>query len=58
LWNIEVKNKIDELNILDEIQKLGDEITRHMDVPMGSVDATASKFFKLVYRNPSRTKVT
>lgn len=58
LWNTEVKNKIDELNILDEIQKLGDEITRHMDVPMGSVDATASKFFKLVYRNPSRTKVT
>ena len=58
LWHSEVENKIDEINILDKIQKLGDDITRHMDVPMGSVDATASKFFKLVYRNPSRTKVT
>jgi hypothetical protein len=58
LWNNEVVKNIDEYNILDEIQKLGTEITKHMNTPMGNIDETASRFFKLVYRNPARTKVT
>ncbi len=58
LWNNEVVKNIDEYNILDEIQKLGAEITKHMNTPMGNIDETASRFFKLVYRNPARTKVT
>lgn len=58
LWKNEVITSINEDNILDEIEKLGEQITRNMDIPMGSIDNNASKFFKLVYRNPARTKVT
>ncbi len=55
-WKYTVKSNIDEHNIYNEIEKLGNDITRNLDIPMGTVDATASKFFKMVYKNPSRTK--
>ncbi len=56
LWKKEVSKNISDNNILDEIEKLGNQITMNMDIPMGTVDSSASKFFKLVYRNPTRTK--
>lgn len=58
LWKDEVSKQVNEYNILDKIEKLGTEINKNLDIPMGSIDENASKFFKLVYRNPARTKVT
>ncbi len=55
-WKYTVISEIDDDNILDKINELGDSITRNLDIPMGNVDSTASKFFKMVYKNPSRTK--
>jgi hypothetical protein len=58
LWSSTVSKEINEDNILGKIEKLGIEITKNLDIPMGAIDSNASTFFKTVYRNPSRTKVT
>jgi hypothetical protein len=58
LWANTVSKEIDEYNILEKIESLGSEITKNLDIPMGTIDSNASKFFKTVYRNPPRTKVT
>jgi hypothetical protein len=58
LWSSTVSKEINEDNILGKIEKLGIEITKNLDIPMGAIDSNASTFFKTVYRNPPRTKVT
>jgi len=56
LWTTTVSKEIDDYNISDKIVELGKEISSNLDLPMGYMDSEASKFFKMVYRNPSRTK--
>lgn len=46
---------LDEYQIINAIENLGEELTQALNLPMGSMDEGASKFFKKVYKNPSRT---
>lgn len=54
-WTSKVSSEIDDDNILEKIEVLGNEISNNLSLPMGNIDKEASKFFKRVYKNPSRT---
>lgn len=58
LWKNKISKNVNEFNIYEEIESLGNKISNNMNLPMGNIDENASKFFKMVYKNPSRTKKT
>jgi len=47
---------ISEENLMEEVHKLGALLKHHLDIPIAEtpLDTNQSKFFKTVYRNPSR----
>jgi hypothetical protein len=55
LWNEEY-SKVTEKMLPYEIMGLGETLINELDLPIGAtpLDAGGSKFFKLVYQNPSR----
>jgi len=54
-WN-RTQETVSDDNLNEEIEKFGDLIIHHLDIPISSMplDKNQSKFFKTVYQNPSR----
>ena len=55
LWKNSVSKEVDEHNIYEKIDRVGKDIRTNLSLPMGTLDVETSKFFKKVYKNPSRT---
>lgn len=47
---------VNEENLIEEIEKLGNLLINHLDIPIpvSPLEPEASKFFKTVYQNPAR----
>lgn len=56
-WN---NIEVNEENLLEETEAIGETLKHELDLPIGvlPLDAGGSKFFKTVYQNPSRTSNT
>jgi hypothetical protein len=55
-WNKTVSVYINDDNLLESIQRLGNSLIDELEIPIAEnpLDAQQSKFFKAVYQNPSR----
>ena len=55
-WNKTVSVYINDDNLLESIQRLGNSLIDELEIPIAEnpLDAQQSNFFKTVYQNPSR----
>jgi len=56
-WDKTVSVHINDDNLLESIQRLGNSLIDELDIPIAvnPLDAQQSEFFKAIYQNPSRT---